>query len=34
MRIGIDICGSHIGVGLVEKSDLKDTVDRFITRRR
>ena len=34
MRIGIDIGGSHIGVGLVEGSILKDTVDSFITRRR
>lgn len=29
MKIGIDIGGSHIGIGLIEGYDLKDTVDQF-----
>ncbi len=31
MKIGIDIGGSHIGVGLIEGSELKDTVDKFFS---
>ena len=31
MKIGIDLGGSHIGVGLIEGYDLKDTVDKFFS---
>jgi len=31
MKIGIDLGGSHIGVGLVEGYELKDTVDSFFS---
>lgn len=31
MKIGIDLGGSHIGVGLIEGVELKDTVDVFFT---
>lgn len=31
MKIGIDIGGSHIGVGLIEEDELKDTVDKFFS---
>lgn len=31
MKIGIDIGGSHIGIGLIEGYELKDTVDQFFT---
>ena len=31
MKIGIDIGGSHIGVGLIEGAELKDTVDKFFS---
>lgn len=31
MKIGIDLGGSHIGVGLVEGYELKDTVDQFFS---
>jgi len=34
MNIGIDLVGSHIGIGLVEETELKATVDKFFTRRR
>lgn len=30
MNIGIDLGGSHIGVGLIEGYELKDTVDKFL----
>ena len=29
MKIGIDIGGSHIGIGLVDGYNLIDTIDRF-----
>lgn len=29
MKIGIDLGGSHIGVGLIEGYELKCTVDKF-----
>lgn len=32
MNIGIDLGGSHIGIGLVEGAELKATVDKFFTR--
>ena len=32
MNIGIDLGGSHIGIGLVEETELKATVDKFFTR--
>ena len=31
MDIGIDLGGSHIGVGLIDGSELKNTVDKFFT---
>lgn len=31
MKIGIDIGGSHIGIGLVEEYNLIDTVDKFFS---
>ena len=31
MKIGIDLGGSHIGVGLIEEVELKETVDVFFT---
>ena len=31
MKIGIDLGGSHIGVGLIEGVELKDTIDVFFT---
>ena len=31
MKIGIDLGGSHIGVGLIEGVELKDTVDVFFS---
>ncbi len=31
MNIGIDLGGSHIGIGLVEQSELKAVVDKFFT---
>ena len=31
MKIGIDLGGSHIGIGLIEGIELKETVDRFFT---
>ncbi len=31
MKIGIDLGGSHIGVGLVENENLLDTVDKFFS---
>lgn len=31
MNLGIDLGGSHIGVGLVDGAQLKDTVDKFFT---
>ena len=31
MKIGIDLGGSHIGIGLIEGIELKQTVDRFFT---
>lgn len=31
MNLGIDLGGSHIGVGLVEGSELRATVDKFFT---
>lgn len=34
MNIGIDLGGSHIGIGLVEETELKATADKFFTRRR
>ena len=34
MKIGVDLGGSHIGVGLVEDYKLIDTVDKFFSRRR
>lgn len=32
MNLGIDLGGSHIGVGLIENSDLKCTVDKFFSK--
>ena len=32
MKIGIDLGGSHIGVGLIEGVELKETVDVFFTK--
>lgn len=31
MKIGIDLGGSHIGIGLVEQNNLKAVVDKFFT---
>ena len=31
MKIGIDLGGSHIGVGLIEGVELKETADVFFT---
>lgn len=31
MKIGIDLGGSHIGIGLVENENLLDTVDKFFS---
>ncbi len=31
MNLGIDLGGSHIGIGLVEGSELKQTVDKFFS---
>lgn len=31
MNIGIDLGGSHVGIGLVEQSELKAVVDKFFT---
>lgn len=31
MKIGVDLGGSHIGIGLIEGYELKDTVDKFFT---
>lgn len=31
MKIGIDLGGSHIGIGLIEGVELKETVDRFFS---
>ena len=31
MKIGIDLGGSHVGVGLIENYELRQTVDRFFT---
>ena len=31
MKIGIDLGGSHIGIGLIEQNDLKGVVDKFFT---
>ena len=31
MKIGIDLGGSHIGVGLIEEVTLKETSDIFFT---
>ena len=31
MKIGIDLGGSHIGIGLIENYDLRQTVDRYFT---
>lgn len=31
MKIGVDLGGSHIGIGLIEGCKLKDTVDKFFT---
>ena len=31
MKIGIDVGGSHIGVGLINGQELIETVDQFFT---
>ena len=31
MKIGIDLGGSHIGIGLIEQNNLKAVVDKFFT---
>lgn len=31
MNLGIDLGGSHIGVGLIEGFELKSTVDKFFS---
>ena len=32
MNLGIDLGGSHIGVGLIEGYELKCTVDKFFSK--
>ena len=34
MKIGIDLGGSHIGIGLVEQNNLKAVVDKFFTQKK
>ena len=34
MKIGIDLGGSHIGIGLVEQNNLKAVVDKFFTKKK